>query len=91
MRGVSHWLKEATKKVPSVSKRSSKGVPSGSERSSKRGSKSQSIDTTELRSVSSSVRSEVSRSKVKVDSLVLQRSRKKRSCSRHPKEYERKL
>ena len=45
----------------SVSKRSSKGVQSGSERSSKRGSKSQSVDATELRSVSvsSSVRSEV--------------------------------
>jgi len=48
---VSHWLKEATQDVPGVSKRSSKGVPSVSERSSKRGSKTRSIDATELRSV----------------------------------------
>jgi len=65
---VSHWLKEATQDVPGVSKRSSKGVPSVSERSSKRGSKTRCIEATELRSVSvsSSVRSEVLRSKVKL-------------------------
>jgi len=56
---VSHWLKEAMQDVPGVFKRSSKCVPSFSKRSSKYASKTRSIDATELRSVSSLVRSEV--------------------------------